>query len=134
MKYAEKNFTSDLKEKIQSYEGALKFFIKKLLDENKPVIAKKDLDIDAGFDRVGNNPFHPGYSSSISIGISDKSGELTHLHIIKIWECNRYFLGMPISKDIPGSKIIGDLLDEKIEDIKLELKDYIEELFNLTDD
>ena len=54
--------------------------------------------------------------------------------MINLWECNRYFLGMPISKKNPGSKIVGELLDESFEDIKLELKEYIEEHLTLTDD
>ena len=32
---------------------------------------------------------------------------------------------MPISAKIPGSKIIGELLDETFEDAKLELNEYI---------
>ena len=48
--------------------------------------------------------------------------------IIKIWECDRYFLGLPISKNIPGSKIIGELLDESLVEVKEELKEYIKEL------
>src|SRR4051794_17480959 len=127
MKYVEKDFTLDLKEKIKNNEAAFKDLIEKLLNDYKPTFAKKGLNLDAGFDREGNDPFHPGYSSSISIGISDEGGDLTDLHIIKIWECDRYFLGIPISKNIPGSKIIGELLDESLSDIKLDLKEYIEE-------
>lgn len=134
MKYEEKDFTLEIKEKIKSIEAALNDLIEKLLDENKSVFIKRGLELEAGFDRHGLHPFHPGYSSSISIGISDENGELTDLHIIKIWECGRYFLGMPISKQIPGSKVVGELLDESIEDIKLELKDYFEEHLTLTDD
>jgi hypothetical protein len=50
------------------------------------------------------------------------------LHIIKIWECDRYFLGLPISKNIPGSKIIGELLDESLVEVKAELKEYIDKV------
>lgn len=42
------------------------------------------MDFDAGFDIEGNDPFQPGYCSSISNGISDQSDGLTDLHIIKI--------------------------------------------------
>lgn len=76
------------------------------------------------------NISNPGYSSSVSIGIADKSGELIDLHIIKIWEYERSLLGMSISKNIPGSKIIGELLDESVEEVKEELKEYIEEVLN----
>jgi hypothetical protein len=128
MKYQQKDFTSELMGKIKNTEQALKDHIEKLLSENKPVFAKKRLDFEAGFDIEGNDPFQPGYCSSISIGISDESDELTDLHIIKIWECDRYFLGLHISKNIPGSKIIGELLDESLDEVKIELKEYIEEL------
>lgn len=134
MKYVEKDFSLELKETIKNNEAALKDLIEKLLNENKPVFAKKGLDFDAGFGRKGNNPFQPRYSSSISIAICDENGDLLDLYMINLWECNRYFLGMPISKKNPGSKIVGELLDESFEDIKLELKEYIEEHLTLTDD
>ncbi|MEH7383252.1 hypothetical protein V7138_22510 [Bacillus sp. JJ1533] len=134
MKYAEKDFTFDLKERIVINEATLKDLIGKLRDENKPIFAKKGLDFDAGFERMGNDPFLPGYSSSISIGISDESGELIDLHIIKIWECGRYFLGIPVSQKIPGSKIVGELLDDSLENIKSELNEYIEDHLSLTED
>ncbi|MGD7007281.1 hypothetical protein [Metabacillus sp. 84] len=134
MKYAEKEFTLDLKEKIKNNEAALKHLIEKLLNENKSVFKKKGLDFDAGYDRLGNDPFHPGYSSSISIGISDENGEPTDLYNINIWECDRYFMGMPISMKIPGSRIAGELLDESYEDIEVELKGYIEEQLKFNND
>ncbi|QGQ45920.1 hypothetical protein [Metabacillus sediminilitoris] len=86
------------------------------------------MGFDAGFDKVGDDPFKPGYSSSISLGISDNQGELIDFHSIKIWECERSILGLPISKNILGSKIKGALLDETLEEVKQELKEYIEEV------
>ena len=35
---------------------------------------------------------------------------------------------MPISINIPGSKITGELLDEALEEVKIGLKEEIEEL------
>jgi hypothetical protein len=128
LKYHRRDFNEELKEKIENTELALKDHIERLLSENKSVFAKKNLDFDAGFDKEGNDAFQPGYRSSISIGISDESDELIDLHIIKIWECDRYFLGIPISKNVPGSKIIGELIDESLVEVKEELKEYIEGL------
>jgi hypothetical protein len=131
MKYQQKDFTEELRKKIKNTESALKKHIEKLLNENKSVFAKKNLEFDADFDKEGDDPFMPGYSSSVAIGISDKTdknGDLIDLHIIKIWECERNLLGMPVSKNIPGSKISGELLDESFEEIKEELKDYIEDV------
>jgi hypothetical protein len=130
MKYQHKDFNVELKEKIKNTESELKENIERLFKENKSVFAKKNLDFDARFDKEGNDPFKPGYSSSVSIGIADKNGELIDLHIIKIWECERSLLGMPISKNIPGSKIIGKLLGESLVEVKEELKEYIEEVLN----
>jgi hypothetical protein len=133
LKYQQKDFTENLKIKIKSTEAELKEQIEKVLTENKSVFAKNNLELDADFDKEGDDPFKPGYRSSVAIGVLDKAdkiGELIDLHIIKIWECERTFLGMPISKNIPGSKIIGELLDESVEEIKEELKEYIKEFLN----
>ena len=131
MKYAEKNFTLDLLEKINNNEAALTDLMERLLMENKPVFAKKGLEFQAEFERKGNDPFNPGYNSSISIGICDENGNLLDLHMITIWECDRYFLGLPVSRKIPGSKLVGELLDESPKDIKAEWKEYIKEQLSL---
>ncbi|WP_209369602.1 hypothetical protein [Priestia megaterium] len=131
MKYQQKDFTEELNLKIKNTESALKEHIEKLLNEKKSVFAKKKLEFYADFDKEGDDPFKPGYSSSVAISISDKTDkndELIDLHIIKIWECERTLIGMPISKHIPGSKISGELLDESLEEIKEELREYIEEV------
>jgi hypothetical protein len=131
MKYQQKDFTEELRSKIKNIESAFKEHIEKILNENKSVFIKKNLDLNVDFAKDGDDPFMPGYTSSVAIGISDntnKSRELNGLHIIKIWECERTFLGMPISKNIPGSKISGELIDESLEEIKEELRDYIEVL------
>ncbi|WP_191561301.1 hypothetical protein [Metabacillus idriensis] len=126
MKYQQRDFTPVLLEKIKNTEVILKEYIEGLMRENKSIFAHKKLVFDAMFDNEGNDPFLPGYSSSVSIGIAQENEELLDLHIIKIWECDRYFLGMPISKKIPGCKIIGELLDETFEEVKEELKQYID--------
>lgn len=129
MKFQKTDFTEELKVKIKNTELTLKEYIESLLSEYKSVFASKSLEFDAGFDKEGNDPFIPGYWSTISIGIAEKNEDLIGLHIIRIWECERFFLGMPISKKIPGSKIIGELLDESFEEVKAELNEYIDEFF-----
>ena len=86
--------------------------------------------MDVGLDKEGIDPFIPGYSSSVSIGIIDESGELDHLYIIKIWECGRSFLGISISINIPGSRIIGEILDEALEEVKIGLKEELEDVLD----
>ncbi|MEH6993358.1 hypothetical protein V7075_11655 [Neobacillus drentensis] len=128
MKFQQKDFDEKLKGEIKKNEVALKDHIEELLSQNKSVFAKKNLELDADFEKVGDDPFAPGYKSSISVGVAEENGELIDLHIIKIWECERTLLGMPIIKQIPGSKVVGELLDESLEEIKEELREYIEEI------
>ncbi|MGG3560072.1 hypothetical protein ABES03_00220 [Neobacillus rhizosphaerae] len=133
MKYQQKDITEDLKIKIKNTEAELKENTEKFLTVNKSVFAKNNLELDADFDKEGDDSFKPRYSSSVAIGVSDqtdKNGELIDLHIIKIWECERTLLGVPISKNIPGSKIIGELLDESVEEVKEELKEYMKGFLN----
>lgn len=132
MKYPEKEFTNDLKNTIKRKEIKLKSLMEKLLDENKPAFIKKGLVLEASFDREGSDPFQPGYISSISFGITDENGELIDLHTIGIWECDRYFLGMHISSNIPGSKVVGELVDETVDSIRIELQEYISEQLSLS--
>ena len=69
MKYLEKEFSSELKEKINTIEAELSHLIKKLSNEYKLAFVQKDLDFDTALDRTGIDPFIPGYSSSMTIGI-----------------------------------------------------------------
>ncbi|EMF45514.1 hypothetical protein B481_3399 [Planococcus halocryophilus Or1] len=52
------------------------------------------------------------------------------MHVITIWNCARIIFGLSVSKNIPGSKIIGDLVDESLKEIKKELKETIEEFLS----
>ncbi|MBB6451733.1 hypothetical protein HNQ94_000154 [Salirhabdus euzebyi] len=127
MKYVHKDFDEELKARIQQIESALKELSEIILKENKSRFAEKNVDIDADFEQEGNDPFQPGYSSSISVGIADRDGELIDIHIVRIWECYRSLLGIPISINIPVSKIVGELLDETLVEVNEELKEYVEE-------
>ncbi|MBM7650407.1 hypothetical protein JOC78_003397 [Bacillus ectoiniformans] len=128
MRYQQKDFSEALLETIRSTERALKDHIEHLLLKYKPAFVEKNVNFAAGFDQVGSDPFEPIYSSSVSIGIAEGNKELDDLLLIKIWECERSFLGIPTSKKILGSKIIGELLDETIEDVKDELEVYIKDI------
>lgn len=125
MKFHQREFSHELMQRIKEIEVALADEIEYLLIKYKPIFNKKNVTFDSEFHREGDHPFTPEYISSISVGISEEKKELIDLHTIKIWECYRSFLGMPISKAIPGSKIVGELLDETLEDVKEELVDYI---------
>jgi hypothetical protein len=129
MKYQQRDFDEGLKEKIKRTERVFIDYIERLADEHASFFKKRDLDFEARFDQDGEDPFTPGYSSSLSIGIAEKGGEIIDLHVIKIWECERSILGMPISKNVPGSKVTGEYLDESIEEVKAELREYVKESF-----
>lgn len=114
-------------------ESALKEHSEILLRENKSIFENRNLEFYAEFNIDGSDHFQPGYSATISIGIADKidpESELINLHVITIWECQRSLLGFPVLKNIPGSKIIGELVDESLKEIKEELKEYIEEFLS----
>lgn len=131
MKYDQKKFTEELKITIKKTESELKKQIEKFIVENNSVFAKRKMVIEAHFSKEGEDPFQPGYCSEIAIGISDRTdqnAELIDVYIIKIWECERIFLGLRISKHLPGSKVIGELIDESIEEIKEEMKEYIADI------
>lgn len=133
MKYQQKDFTQELKTKIQQMEYALKEHSLTLLRENNFVFDNRKLKFDAGFDMEGSDHFQPGYCSTISIGITDEinlTGELLNLHVITIWECQRSLFGLPVSKNIPGSKVTGELVDESLKELKEELKESVEDFLS----
>lgn len=127
MKYLQSDFTPELEKQISKLETELLNEMDVFLREYKPLFAEKNLIFEAEYEREGEHPFSPGYTSSLSFGVSEKDGELLDLHIIKIWECVSSFLGMPVSKNVPGSKVSGELLDESLEEVRLELADFIQE-------
>lgn len=128
MKYPQKEFNSDLRKLIKNKEKVLTIFVKEYVKKKKPILMEEGLLLEAEFVIEGNDPFIPGYNSSISVCISESEGEPLDLHIIYIWECNCTFLGVPIGRWIPGSKITGELIDETVEEIEQELTLFLEEL------
>jgi hypothetical protein len=126
VKYHQKDFSAALREEIKNRELELKNIIERLMIQYKPKLAQKNVNIDASFDQ-GEDPFKPRYDSAVSLGIADNIGEPIDLHIIKIWNCERSFLGIPTMKNLPGSKITGELLDETLEEITEELNEFISE-------
>ncbi|WP_226536178.1 hypothetical protein [Fictibacillus halophilus] len=130
MKYYQKDFSAPLREEIKKRELEFKNLLERLMIQYKPLFAKKNLNLDASFDQEGEDPFKPGYSSAISLGIADDTGGPIDIHIIKIWNCERTFLGIPTVKKLPGSKITGELLEETYEEITEELNEYFNEYLN----
>lgn len=128
MKYPQKEFNDELRKQFKNKELVFTSFLKEYVREKKPVLMEEGLFLEAEFVIEGNDPFIPGYNSSITVGITESEGELLDIHIIYIWECTCSFFGVPIERRIPGSKISGELLDETVEEIAKELTLFLDEL------
>lgn len=125
MKYTQKQFTPELLDRIKQTERSLGSLLEEITQPYQNKFQNKAMQLDSSLDQDGTDPFEPGYQSSLNIGISEKGGDLLDLHTIVIWECQRTFLGPPTGKNIPGSKISGELLDDTKREIKAELNEYL---------
>ena len=130
MKYKERDFTLELKDKIQCMEKEIEIISRKLSKEYSNLYIEKNMELDMGFAREKENPFEVGYYSSVAIAILDEEKERIEFHNISIWKCERIFLGMPIQSNIFGSKKVGELVDESCYEIEEELKEQLEEYLN----
>lgn len=83
MKYQQKDFTEELRKKIENTESALEKHTEKLLNDYTTIFTKKNLKFEADFDIEGENPFMPGYISSVAIVISDENGDINKLRVIQ---------------------------------------------------
>ncbi|WP_020060834.1 hypothetical protein [Bacillus sp. 123MFChir2] len=128
MKYSYKGFSRNLLAQIKEIEQSLKEPIALLLKKYKPVFAEKNIDFDAGLEIEGEKYFTPGYNFAVVMAIS-KEDELFDVYIMTIWKCERTWLGLPVSKNIPGCRITGELVEESVEEILLELTEHIEEIW-----
>ncbi|EOV9529252.1 hypothetical protein ACE41A_21700 [Bacillus cytotoxicus] len=133
MNYKEKEFTLDLKEKIVNIEQKLRNVSVQLLQNYTPLFVKKDMELFIELEKNKKDTFEIGYKSSILLEVTDTQGDMIDFYTIPIWKCNRYFLGLPVSINLPGSKIIGELIDESEKDIQIELRKHLEEFLELPD-
>lgn len=130
MKYRQKEFTDSLRYEIESKETELTRHIGQWLPRYQGMFLQQYKMLDAEITKEGTDPFQPGSSSSLVIAISDDSKELIDLHSIPIWTCERLFLGLPVNQKIPGSRIVGELLDENLHEINRELEEYIKDFLD----
>ncbi|MES9665594.1 hypothetical protein ABWK37_12015 [Bacillus nitratireducens] len=127
MKYKERDFTLELKEKIQCMEKEIERISLKLFEEYSYLYIEKNMELSMEFVKDKEHPFEVGYYSSAAIAILDEEKEMIGFHDIPIWKCERIFLGMPIQSNILGSKKVGELVDESCYEIEEELKEQLEE-------
>ncbi|PEA52726.1 hypothetical protein CON64_22130 [Bacillus pseudomycoides] len=133
MNYKEKEFTLDLKEKIVNIEQKLRNVSVQLLQNYAPLFIKKDMELFIELEKSKKDTFEIGYKSSILLGVTDAQGDMIDFYTIPIWECNRHFFSLPVSINLPGSKVIGELIDESEKDIQIELRKHLEEFLELPD-
>ncbi|MDN7245562.1 hypothetical protein [Planococcus shenhongbingii] len=128
MKYQSADFTDDLRRTIESIETKAEEHVGLLVAKYRPLFSERNLEFDAGFDREGMDPFTPPYRSSLSIGMFGEEEEL--IHTAWIWQCDREWMGISVSRAIPGSKITGLLFVQTFEEIQQELKETVEEFLS----
>ncbi|WP_409295522.1 hypothetical protein V1498_19280 [Peribacillus sp. SCS-26] len=126
MKYQQPFFSEDVRSSIRQLEEAASQLIHELNQYYKPVFKEKKLHFAAELFREGDDCFVPGYESALILEISEEE-ELIGYHSTTLWECQRTWLGLPVTKDVPGSRIWGELAEETMADIREELEEYIEE-------
>ncbi|QUG85653.1 hypothetical protein GSN03_20215 [Bacillus nitratireducens] len=127
MKYKERDFTLELKEKIQCMEKEIERISLKLFEEYSYLYIEKNMELSMELVKDKEHPFEVGYYSSAAIAILDEEKEIIGFHNIPIWKCERIFLGMPIQSNILGSKKVGELVDESCYEIEEDLKEQLEE-------
>lgn len=91
MKYTERDFTLELKEKIQCMEKEIERMAFKLFKGYSHLYIEKNMELFIELIRDKENPFETGYSSSISIAVLDEEGKMIEFYTVPIWECCSYF-------------------------------------------
>ena len=134
MKYAENEFTLQLRNRINKIEQELRDVTIKLEQIYTPLFKEKNLDLYINFEVTNSDLFESGYESAIIIFINDDAeGDMFSLYNVVVWKCTRTFLGIGTSKKLFGSKVIGYLVDQAIEDIEFELETHLKDFLELPD-
>lgn len=128
IKYQPFEFTNELREKITITESKLKYLREIIFKDYHILFSRKDIEFDVLFEREGFDLFTPPYHSALSVGVVGNDDEM--VHTIWIWECKRFFLGLPVTTHIPGSKVSGNLSDQTSDHIEEELREVIEEFLS----
>ncbi|MED0995009.1 hypothetical protein P4T34_05790 [Bacillus mobilis] len=134
MKYKERDFTLELKEKIQCMEKEIERISFKLFKDYSHLYIEKNMELFIELIRDKEDPFETGYSSSITIAVLDEEGKMIEFYTVPIWECCNYSLGVPLQIRFWGSKLSGELVDESYYEIEEELKERLEEFLQFADE
>jgi hypothetical protein len=101
VKYLQTDFSSDLNELIKMTEHSFSDHCELLLSEYADLFVKRDRKLTIEVEKYGKDPFIPGYVSFISVRIKREKDNIKIA--FPIWKCQRTFLGIQLSKYIPGS-------------------------------
>lgn len=131
MHFTQEDFTEELLQTISSIEKELLDFSEDFLDSYDPELVHK-YKMEAEFELSGTHPFKLGYHSAVSVIIAGEE-DLMLIRTISIWSCTAHFLGIPVSSKMIGSKLVGELLDDSVESVKTELRNFIRENMGIQD-
>ncbi|WP_312471975.1 hypothetical protein [Neobacillus sp.] len=123
MKYLQTDFSSDLNELINTTEHSFYEHSKLLLSEYADLCVKRDRKLTIEVEKYGKDPFMPGYVSIISVIIKREKDKIKIVG--PIWKCQRTFFGIQLSKNLPGSKVSGELIT--LQDTGNVFKEFIED-------
>lgn len=124
MEYLQRDFSLGLKELINATEQSFYDYNELLLNEYTPIFTKKNQRITLELKKSGTDPFKPNFYSFVSVEIHLDNYKKIVVEV-PIWKTQRYFLGIQLSKNIPGSKVIGNLLT--LEVAKDAIREFIED-------
>jgi hypothetical protein len=125
MRLEQHEFTRTMKGNIMEAERELGKWCDKMNLKYQEIAATKSLDIKFQLSREGYDTFSPYYCSEVTLDVTSMD-KVLDTHRIVIWECQRVFFGVPTKWNIPGSKIVGDLMDYPYENAALELEGHLE--------
>jgi len=129
MNLEQDEFTGTLKGKIIEVERKMGKLCDRLNLKYQEAAAANNLDVKFQMSRKGFDTFSPYYCSDVTLGIA-RNEMVLETHRFVIWECQRLLFGMPMKWNIPGSKIVGNFMDESYENVALKLEEHMEEFLN----
>jgi hypothetical protein len=122
--YKQNQFSIEIREYIHAAEHSFVVHCESLINEFKPYFEKKNQRIRIEVLIDGEDKFLPGYISYVFIEIDHLGRHKIQLKV-PIWSCQRTILGIPTSKNVPGSKVTGTL--NTLKNAQNVLREFIED-------
>jgi hypothetical protein len=123
MEYSQSDFSDELNKMIISTEQSFVQHCSFLMNEFEPMFKKKNQRLHLELIKNGINLFTPGYVSLVLVEIEPHLEKYKIKIRIPIWKCQRTILGIPVTNNIPYSKITGTL--NTLENAKNVFKEFI---------